>query len=101
MCRVVFVGDRCHETAIKGGKRQGEGAITTVPMSIYVKERRVPKQWKKFLSSGSNKELLLKYLCDQFQKQRLPEASGLCLYTTKEDRCIKRTYSTDVLLQLA
>ena len=55
--RLDFVGDREKRSA-------GETYLT----KIYGTEPRIPRQWKKFLSGGRNKEELLKFMFEEWQR---------------------------------
>ena len=54
--RVDFVGDRYPQQSIKDLEREKRSDGETYLTKIYGTQQRVPRQWKKFLSAGRNKE---------------------------------------------
>ena len=62
-CKCVdFVCDRYPNESIKNLERDRRAANGIQLIRIYSDNEKVPWQWKKFLSSGENKEELLKFL---------------------------------------
>ena len=83
--RVDFVSDRNPSIGTKNAEREKQAQAFT----IYSATQNVPKQWKKFMSLGRNKEELINFLymswceCD-------PQVLGdITLYVTHKNLCHK------------
>ena len=51
-------------------------------------DQTVPKQWKKFLSCGENKESLIKFLCQHWKMYKSSRLHGVStIYVTAEEEC--------------
>ena len=74
--RIDFVGDRYLEVSIKNveRKRRTENVQT---ITIYGPDQKLPRQWKKFLSSGKNKESLQRFLVNHWQHASYPHKVNL------------------------
>ncbi|KAJ8048475.1 hypothetical protein HOLleu_00804 [Holothuria leucospilota] len=66
---VHFVTDRYMNNSIKNAERVKRGSCGVELIKIYADEQSVPKQWKKFLSGGSNKEALIEYLFKKWSNE--------------------------------
>ena len=86
--RLDFVADRYPVVSIKTAERQRRAEKGIQKVHIFGKNQNVPKQWKKFLSCGKNKESLISFLCDHW---RSCNSSQLCfistMYVTAGERC--------------
>lgn len=60
--RVDFVADRYPQLSIKNAEREKRASSGTSHVCIYARDQKVFKPWKKFISSGRNKENLLAFL---------------------------------------
>lgn len=60
--RVDFVCDRYPKQSIKNLERQRRSVSGIYQTRIYSNQQKVPRQWKKFMSSGENKEELMKFI---------------------------------------
>lgn len=60
--RVDFVTDRYPVISIKNLERSRRAAAGTQIFHIYGKEQKTPKQWKKLLADGNNKDILIEFL---------------------------------------
>ncbi|XP_066924012.1 uncharacterized protein [Clytia hemisphaerica] len=60
--RIDFVGDRYPKESIKGLERAKRASSGSQLYKIINSTQPVPRQWKKFLSRGENKEELLSFL---------------------------------------
>ena len=59
---------------------------------IFNKDQSMPKQWKKYMSSGKNKELLMVFLCNHWSSYLSSKLSSLpCMYITSRSKCILLT----------
>ena len=66
------------------GAAQGSTLVT-----IYGKNQATPAQWKKYLSSGKNKEALILFLIDCWKDSQSEDLMGLSLYATRAHECLK------------
>ena len=60
--QVDFVCDRYPEKSIKNLERDKRAVGGTNVIRIYSEQQRVPRQWKKFMASGENKEKIMKFI---------------------------------------
>ena len=67
---VDFVTDRYPTVSTKNAERLHRAASGTYAVSILSDQQKVPKQWKKFMSVGSNKERLVEFLVQQWRNVR-------------------------------
>ena len=92
--RIDFVADRYFTQSIKGSERAKRGNSTGAQLiTIYNDHQRCPKQWKKVLSSGENKESLISYLVSAWKKYPSGWFRDKKLYVTSEEHCFS-LYST-------
>ena len=64
--RLDFVADRYPAISIKNVERAKRAAQVVQKVHILSKNQSIPKQWKKYMSSGENKESLVAFLVDQW-----------------------------------
>lgn len=58
-------------------------------VQIYSKDQYIPKQWKKFMSSGKNKESLMAFLCDYWSTCPTSTLGVIqTMYITSREKCI-------------
>lgn len=87
--RIDFVADRYFNQSIKGSERAKRGNSTGVQLiTIYNDHQRCPKQWKKILSSGENKESLISYLVSVWKKYPSHWFRDKKIYVTFEEHCL-------------
>lgn len=67
--RVDFVCDRYPQQSIKSLERNRRSAEDVQKMKIHNMAQKVPRQWKKFLSCGENKEELMKFIYSSWIKE--------------------------------
>ena len=60
--RIDFVTDRYPKVSIKGLERLKRGLTGLLTVRLESGAQRCPRQWKKFLPSGENKEALISFL---------------------------------------
>ena len=85
--RLDFVADRYPALSIKNTER-ARRATQVQRVHIYGQEQKIPKQWKKFLSSGENKESLLEFFIKHWTSYRsLQFGSVSVLCTTSKNKC--------------
>ena len=56
---------------------------------IYSGEQRVPRQWKKFMASGENKEEIMKFIFNTWRKADPRALKGVEVFLAHEDKCHK------------
>lgn len=85
--RIDFVCDRNLEHSIKGTERQKRGIAGSTIVKIFRKALKVPRQWKKFLSSGQNKEETMEFLF--YDRKQLPASlfKDFEIYLYHKDKC--------------
>ena len=98
--RVDFVTDRYPALSIKNAEREKRASLQgTSSIRIYGRNQAVFKPWKKFLSSGQNKENLVEFLLDSWSKTERQTLSGLQLYVTCGNSCSKLVAEGDGVTQ--
>ena len=90
--RVDFVGDRYYDTSIKSAERQKRSGGEGQQVSVYSSNQKIPQQWKKFLSVGTNKEELLSFLSSYF-KSAEPHVD-MELFATEKNKCFQIVYQS-------
>lgn len=85
--RVDFVGDRYPKISIKDLERQNRAAGGTQMIRISNAKQPVPRQWKKFLSAGQNKEEIMKFLFQHWSTLSSEKFNGKLVYLTHENEC--------------
>ena len=86
--RVDFVADRYPEHSIKNLERDRRSVNGVNIVRIYGENQRVPRQWKKFMSAGQNKEELMKFFCEAWKKANVELLRGVELYVTDKEECV-------------
>ena len=69
-------------------KRAVDGANV---IRIYSEQQRVPRQWKKFLASGENKEETMKFIFNCWRNADPRALKGVEVFLAHEDKCHKLT----------
>ena len=85
--RVDFVTDRYPAVSIKNAERLHRAASGTYTVSILGDQQKVPKQWKKFLSVGSNKERLVQFLVQHWRNVPCSALQSTQLFATNKEEC--------------
>ena len=86
--RLDFVADRYPVISIKNAERSRRAAQGVQRVRILNKNQNVPKQWRKYMSSGENKESLVAFLCEYWCTYETSKLNNLeCMYITSKDRC--------------
>ena len=87
--RIDFVADRYPAISIKNPDRTRRiGNVGVQKVRVFSKEQSVPKQWKKFLTLGENKESLISFLCERWCTYASSHLSNLdVLYVTSKEKC--------------
>ncbi|XP_033106462.1 uncharacterized protein LOC117108533 [Anneissia japonica] len=85
--RVDFVTDRYPSISIKNVERLRRAESGTQKVQIYSKDQKTPKQWKKFLSDGTNKEALVEFLFLVWKDVNLKLVYDIAIYFTHGEEC--------------
>ena len=86
--RLDFVADRYPALSIKNTERARRATQGVQRVHIYGQEQNIPKQWKKFLSSGENKESLLEFFIKHWKSYKSCQFAYVSvLYATSKDKC--------------
>lgn len=89
--RIDFIGDRYLNLSIKQSERQRRtNAHSSQLWTIYGDNQLLPKQWSKFLNSGTNKERLLEFLKTDWQTRTCDKE--MLLYIAVDDKCISLSF---------
>ena len=87
--RVDFVCDRYPQQSIKSLERNRRSVQDVQKVKIYSMAQKVPRQWKKFLSCGENKEELMKFIYISWMKADPALLRGIEAYLAHEEMCHK------------
>ena len=96
--RVDFVCDRYPDTSIKNLEREKRAADGAQVFKIYNDQQKVPKQWKKFLSAGENKEEIQKYLFNTWKDKSPYILRGIEVFVTHQNECHKLSASEEKIV---
>ena len=91
--RVDFVTDRYLNISIKNPKRNKRAVSSAVQkINVHSKNQWVPKQWKKSLSVGENKESLIAFMCEHWCSYTSSALGNLdAIYATSINKCFQFT----------
>ena len=88
--RVDFVADQYPDLSIKNTERSKRGREGQVLFAISSREQPCPRQWKKFMSNGTNKTRLMHNLVSEWSTRKYAEKIGArTLYVTHGNNCTK------------
>ena len=86
--RLDFVADRYPALSIKNTERQRRADKGVQKVHIFGKDQNVPKQWKKFLSCGENKESLVVFLCEYWRACSSSQLGTVsAIHVTAKENC--------------
>ena len=85
--RVDFIADRYPNPSIKDLERAKRASGGSQIIRIFNGPQHVPRQWKKFMSNGENKEELMKFLFIHWQSADPGIFGNLKVYLTHESKC--------------
>ena len=89
--RIDIAFDVYHDKSIKDLERQRRGEGIGIQLSNIAPGHTI-QQWKKILRCASSKKNLIKFLVNEWQKDRLREnLNDTVLYVTCEEKCYKLT----------
>jgi hypothetical protein len=87
--RIDFVCDRYPRQSIKDLERNRRAASGVQVIRIYGEQQKTPRQWKKFMCSGENKEELMKFIFITWSKADPRLLKGITVFIAHEDTCHK------------
>lgn len=86
--RLDFVAERYPKISIKNTEWSRRAAQGVEIVRILNKNQNVPKQWRKFMSSGEKKDSLVAFLCEYWSTYETSKLNNLeCMYITTKDKC--------------
>ena len=85
--RLDFVCDRYPRQSIKNLERARRTASGVQVIRIYSEQQKAPRQWKKFMSSGENKEELIKFIFSTWRKANPRLLKGVEVFLAHEEHC--------------
>ena len=96
--RVDFVCDRYPAQSIKDFERAIRGERGTQLIKIYSSLQKVPRQWKKFITAGENKEELIKFIFKSWSEECDPQLlRGVEVFIAHESQCHQLVASTNTI----
>ncbi|XP_028410493.1 uncharacterized protein LOC114533190 [Dendronephthya gigantea] len=86
--RLDFVADRYPVVSIKNTERGRRAEKGVQRIRIFGKDQPIPKQWKKFMSCGENKESLMSFLSEHWRTYQSSQLAGVStMYVTCKEKC--------------
>eukprot|EP00794_Sanderia_malayensis_P020801 gene20801-22841_t len=95
--RVDFVCDRYPVHSIKNLEKEKRAFRGNQKMHICNEQQCVAREWKKFLSSGENKEELMKFIFKIWQKANSKLLKGVDVFLAHENICHRLTESNGAI----
>ena len=89
--RIDFVGDQYPVRSIKDLERNKRSEGGTFLVKIHGGQQRVLRQWKKVVSTGKNKEELMKFLFEAYKESSPQLLKGVKVFITHREDCHKLT----------
>lgn len=96
--RVDFVCDRYPKASIKGSERERRAHTGSQVVRIYGREQKRPKQWKKFMAEGVNKEEIIQFLFQCWSKCNPAALRGIPVYVAHGNECHRISPSEDIVV---
>ena len=84
---IHFVADRYPEVSIKNAERQHRAASGSQKIHISKPDQPIPKQWKKYLAHGYNKENLVNFFFETWKKADVAALKGVTVFLTHGEQC--------------
>ena len=86
--RLDFVADCYPDLSIKKAERSRRAEKGVQRIRIFGKDQPVPRQWKKFLSCGENKESLMMFLSEHWRTYNSSQMQGISnMFVTSKEKC--------------
>ena len=97
--RIDFVCDSYPDLSIKNLERDKRASYGQVITKVTRPSQSCPRQWKKFLSVGENKAVLVDFLVQEWSKQdHLSKLSGKELFVSHGNHCHKIFVEIEIVL---
>ena len=84
---IHFVTDRYPEVSIKNAERQHRAASGSQKIHISKPDQLIPKQWKKYLAHGYNKENLVNFFFETWKKADVAALKDVTVFLTHGEQC--------------
>ena len=98
--RIDFVTDRYPDISVKNTERNQRTAEGSLLVKITGGNQRQPQQWKKFLSHGKNKPILIEFLLKEWSKDTYAETiAHREVYVAVNDDCYKLTSENGTVIK--
>ena len=79
--------DRYPEVSIKNAERQHRAASGSQEIHISKPDQPIPKQWKKYLAHGYNKENLVNFFFETWKKADVAALQDVTVFFTHGEQC--------------
>ena len=79
--------DRYPEVSIKNAERQHRAASGSQEIHVSKPDQPIPKQWKKYLAHGYNKENLVNFFFETWKKADVAALKGVTVFLTHGKQC--------------
>ena len=100
--RIDFVTDTYPEVSIKNIERTRRAEKGSLSIHISGPSQKCPKQWKQFLSNGSNKEELIEFLLTEWRtNDYIPKLGNKIMYVSHGYECHKIFVDNDNIVSEA
>ena len=74
--------------SIKNAERNKRASTGVQKIRIFSKDQSIPKQWKKFMCCGENKESLVEFLCQHWATYKSFQLRCVStMYVTSKEKC--------------
>jgi hypothetical protein len=93
-----FVCDRYPRQSIKNLERVRRDMSVVQVMRKFSEQQKVPRQWKKFMSSGDNKEELMKFIFSTWRKADPQLLKGVEVFLAHKEICHRFFYSNGEMM---
>lgn len=89
--RIDVVFDVYRENSIKNAEREKRGSESGHEFRSIMSAHKI-RQWRKFLLSPTNKSQLIRFISEEWQKERYKEKlAGKTIFVTTEEKCFEIT----------
>lgn len=96
--RIDFITDRYPEISIKNQERNRRAIKDCTDIKIVNRDQKPPKQFKKFLSNGKNKERSVEFLYDEWSRAEANVLQNLCVVIAHGEKCHPLVSSNGMIL---
>lgn len=96
--RIDFITDRYPEISIKNQERNRRATKDCTDIKIVHRDQKTPKQFKKFLSNGKNKERLVEFLYEEWSRAEANVLQNLCVVIAHGEKCHSLASSNGMIL---